>query len=150
MSAQSHQHAPSPDYQLHDDLQPVEITCRDCGDTEIQFVPFDEVVARINRQRCDECQEEQDSERAAKRAVSQAVVGRLLDMSVMRQPYEQSIHCDACGEEVGTFTGYVDHLDGKAGVCPHCGTVGKLSVGDDEGSAYIRFRAYTEQEIESQ
>lgn len=171
----SHQHrievAPSPDYQQHDDLQPVQIDCRDCGDVEIQFVPLAEVADRIRRQRCDECQETHTDEvQTAKRVVRahrdiiiskalgaaeqplpQMVVNREVWPSRSRGPNdERSILCDECGEEAGTFIGYVGHLDGKAAVCPHCQTHGKIVVGDDEGSAHIRFRAYTAKEIASQ
>lgn len=134
----------------HDDLQPVQIVCRECGDTEIQFVPIAEVAERIRRQRCDECQAQYEDERRgdARRAVDAAMTQLLTMPSRSRGPNdERSILCDECGEEAGTYIGYVDHLDGKAAYCPHCQTHGKIVVGDDEGSAWVRFRAYTAKEL---
>ena len=52
----------------------------------------------------------------------------------------REIMCDTCGDCAATYTGCVDPLDGKAGTCESCGTVGKIVVGDDEGSAWIEFR----------
>lgn len=150
MSNHQTQAAPSPDYSVFSDstvpsgdLQTITITCRDCGDTELQFVQLSEVVDRIRRQRCDECQESYDEKRHAQ---ARAAVNAALDMTV-RRDRECPINCDECGEEVGSFVGYADHLDGKAGKCPHCHTFGKIVVGDDEGSAHIRFRAYTAAEL---
>lgn len=148
----SHQLSPVPDYSGHEDLQPVQITCRDCGDTELQFVALNEVADRIRRQRCDECQDEHVSEVAiAKRTVAvnrEAILRSVLaPLETRSRTDERSILCDECGEEVGTYVGFVDHLDGKAMQCTHCKTFGKVVVGDDEGLATVKFRGYTAREL---
>lgn len=138
------QHAPSPDYSQHDDLQPVTITCRECGDMEIQFVSLTEVADRVRRSRCDECQAEYDT---TKRAQARAAVSFALDMAIMRQPEQVDIPCQECGETVDSFVGPADHLEGKCAVCPHCDTVGKYVLRDDDASAWVEFRAYTAAEL---
>jgi hypothetical protein len=56
----------------------------------------------------------------------------------MNDPRE--IMCDTCGDCAATYTGCVDPLDGRPATCESCGTVGKISVGDDDGSVWVELR----------
>lgn len=149
----SHQQAPNPDYSSQvpkGDLQPVMIVCRDCGDTELQFVPLAEVVERINRKRCDECQEQHDDE---KRIAARATVNRALDMAILKND-ETEVTCDSCSEPACFYdprSVSASAIDGHAEVCEACGVHGKLYLHEPDGGdcfdASIRFRPYTAKEI---
>jgi hypothetical protein len=152
----SHQHGPNPDYSIHHekldegDIQPVTITCRDCGDIEMQFVRLSEVVERIKRKRCDECQDQHDENRHIQ---ARAAVDAVLDMTVRD---ETEIICDSCSEPACSYDRRnvsPDSLEGKAHICESCGDGGKLYLHEPDGgdcfAASLRFRPYTANEIDA-
>ncbi len=150
----SHQHAPAPDYAIAGDLQRVSIVCRDCGDTEEQFVPLVEVVARILRKQCDECHAEQVSQAKTefRLAFAEALIEFMNAGTAGRTPDEVEIICDECIEPAAVYdvrNTSISGLDGKAHVCEHCGCAGKFVLREpDDGEAYVAFRAYTPRELE--
>jgi hypothetical protein len=149
MNEQSHQLAPSPDYSLAGDLHRVTIECRECGDTEEQFVPLVEVVARIVRRECDECHAEHVAE--AKTAFRLAFTRAL---ESFKGEDEVEIICQECCEAAAVYdprATSVSGLDGKAHVCEACGAHGKLVLEEPDSGAepYMKFRAYTARELES-
>jgi hypothetical protein len=121
---------------------PKTITCRDCGDSEEQF------VGEATRRELLIAKPMTTSDQPIPQLVTtHGRWERIRDMEPMRQPEQVDVMCEECAECVTSVVGPVDHLDGKATQCPHCDTFGKIIVGDDEGSAHIRFRAYTAKEI---
>jgi hypothetical protein len=73
-------------------------------------------------------------------------------------PYsdEAEILCDECGDVAQRYARHSDgvcSLEGKAGVCLGCGTVGKVYLrepDEDWTHASLRFRAYTDSELHLQ
>jgi hypothetical protein len=145
------QHAPSPDYSIAEAYVDWTILfCCDCADL---------CLTTGGDRRCEPCQQYHLDEVASlKRALLEspaATVALLRSMGAGSEAIKRTgglndpgdILCRECGESAGEYVGYVDHLDGKAAVCPHCATHGKIVVDDDEGAATIYFRAFTPKEL---
>lgn len=138
------QQAPSPDYRICDyvNLGSYEtnalgvIPCPGCEDL---------FLAEPGERLCEACAQYDADDRAAAQRFLADVKTLPQRSGGMNDP--RFILCEECGEEAGSYTGYADHLDGKAAHCTHCDTYGCYSLDGDESGAQIRFRKYTVAEL---
>lgn len=133
----SAQHAPAPDYSLHEHVTWTIRACADCGD----------ICLTTGEDRCLTCLDvHRDELETCKRVLRQRLGAVLSDAFAsfrarsggMNDPRE--LLCDECGEVAFTYTGSIDPLDGTQGQCESCGCKGRIDVDqDDEGHATVRF-----------
>lgn len=135
-------------------LTPIILSCPDCDDgVRLEFAAdTSRALAHGLQIRCDACEQYAVDEHAAKRrAAVDAVIAMgirpLVRLGGMND--ERYVPCDICSETAATYAGDVSvhALDGKGHICESCHEPGKIVLDDDEGQAYIHFRAYTRSEL---
>jgi hypothetical protein len=127
------QHAPSPDYSI------VDWAIRFCSGCE------DLCLTTAKGEKCQACQQYDADDLAAKKRAALTLPDPHSD--------EAEILCDECGDVAQRYARHSDgvcSLEGKAGVCLGCETVGVvyLNEPDEEWQhASLRFRAYSPSEL---
>jgi len=138
-------------------LSPVIATCPDCQDLSLEFTNYPcRALADGLQLQCETCAQYQRDEEAAKHRAAVGTVNLALAAGLVPGRIqtggmndERYVPCDECGDTAVTYAAdvHAQALDGKAACCESCRTVGKIVLDDDEGQAFLMFRAYTQREL---